>query len=109
MKRALLAVVFLGSVLAASSATASMIGQCNALLGKFLGAEHQVVNGIDVAGNCNELGGRLNDFVNAGCVPLLDDGELFTGHIRADLPLIQSACTALCVDCRFQIPECGCP
>ena len=50
MKRALLAVGFLGLVMAGSSATASMIGQCNARLGKFLGAENQVVNGIDVAG-----------------------------------------------------------
>jgi len=106
MKRALRALVFAGVFLNSSGAMASMIGQCDALLAKFFGAEQQVFNGVDVAGNCNDLLGRINDFVNAGCVPLFDSGQLFSGHIRPDLPLPQRACTALNCICGFGVPEC---
>jgi hypothetical protein len=75
-------------------------------LAKFFGAEHQVVNGIEVEGNCNDLLGRINDFVNAGCVPLLDSGQLFSAHLRPDHSLLQVTCTALTCDCGFIIPEC---
>jgi hypothetical protein len=105
MKRVLLAVL-LSFVFFSSSAMASMIGQCNALLGKFFGASHQVVNGIDVGPNCDALSGRINDFVDAGCVPLLDSGQLFIAHMRPDLPLPQALCGALVCDCAFVIPEC---
>jgi hypothetical protein len=104
-----LVAVFLGLVMVGSSATASMIGECDALLAQSLGADFQVVNGIDVAGNCIDLAGRVIDFVNAGCVPLLDSGQLFTAHIKGNLPFIQSVCGALCDGCGFQVPECGCP
>jgi hypothetical protein len=106
MKRALMALAFSGLLLNSSGAMASTIGQCNALLAKFFGHEQQVVHGIDVEGNCNDLVVRINDFINAGCVPLFDSGQLASGHIRPDLPFPQAACTALICDCGFIIPEC---
>ena len=83
-----------------------MIGQCDSLLAKFFGASHQVVNGIDVGPNCDALLGRINDFVDAGCIPLLDSGQLFSAHIRPDHSLIQAVCGALNCDCGFDVPEC---
>jgi hypothetical protein len=106
MKRALLALVFSGLFLNSSSAMASVISQCDALLAKLLGVEAQVFNEIDVADNCSTLFERLTDFINAGCVPLFDSGQLFSAHIRPDLPLAQRACTALNCDCGLDIPEC---
>jgi hypothetical protein len=106
MKRTLMALVFSGLLLNSSGAMGSTIGQCDALLAKFFGASHQVVNGIDVEGNCNDLLGRINDFVNAGCVPLLDSGQLFSAHVRPDHSLIQAVCSALNCDCGFGVLEC---
>jgi hypothetical protein len=59
-----------------------MIGPWNALLGKCLGAEQQVVNGIDVAGSCNELAGRLND-----CVSAAVDAGLSAQHMACGGPV----------------------
>jgi len=106
MKRALLAVVFFGLSLNVSGAMASMIGRCDALLAKFFGDEQQVVNGIDIEGNCNDLLVRINDFIDAGCRPLFDSGQLASAHIRPDLPFPQAACTALNCVCGFGVAEC---
>ena len=107
MKRICLALIFCSVILASSGARASLIGQCNALLGQFFGDAYQVVNGIDVGPNCDFLLGQVNDFVAAGCVPLLDSGQLFNAHIRPDLPPIQAICGALVCDCGFTVPECS--
>jgi hypothetical protein len=106
MKRALMTLVFSGLLLNSSGAMASMIGQCDALAAKFTGAEQQVANGINVEGNCTALAGRLFDFGSAGCVPLLDSGQLYISHLRLDHSLIQNACTALNCVCGFEIVEC---
>jgi hypothetical protein len=104
MKRALMALVFSGLLLNSSGAMASMIGHCDALAAKVIGEEQQVVRGAD-GGNCNDIAGGLNDFVNAGCVPLLDSGQLFLSHLRLDHSLIQTVCGELNCVCGFGIPE----
>ena len=105
MKRALMTLVFSGLLLNSSGAMASMIGQCDALAAQVIGEEQQVVRGAD-GGNCNDVLGGLNDFVNAECVPLLDSGQLFLSHLRLDHSLIQTVCGALNCVCEFDIPEC---
>ena len=105
MKRALMALVFSGFLLNSSGAMANMIGQCDALAAKVIGEEQRVVRGAD-GGNCNDTLGGLNDFVNAGCVPLLDSGQLFLSHLRLDHSLIQTVCGALNCSCGFGVPEC---
>jgi hypothetical protein len=105
MKRALMTLVFSGLLLNGSGAMASMIGQCDALAAKLIGDEQRVFRGAD-GGNCNDLLGEVNDFVSAGCVPLLDAGELYIAHLRLDHSLIQTACSALNCVCALGIPEC---
>jgi len=106
MKRALPALVLCGFFLNSSGAMASMIGRCDALASKLIGDEQQVVRGAD-GGNCTDLLGQVNDFANAGCVPLLDSGQLYLSHLRLDHSLIQTVCTALNCVCGFGIPECA--
>jgi hypothetical protein len=106
MKRALLALIFSGLLLNSSGAMAvSMIGQCDALAAKLIGNEQQLARGVDGA-TCNDLGVQVDDFVNAGCVPLLDAGQLYVSHLRLDHSLIQTGCTALNCVCGFEVPEC---
>jgi len=105
MKRALMALVFSGLLLNSSGAMASMIGQCDALAAKLTGEEQKLVKGAD-GGNCADLFRKVSDFVNAGCVPLLDSGQLYVSHLRLDHSLIQTGCTALNCICGFGVPEC---
>jgi len=105
MKRTLMVLVFSGLLLNSSGAIASMIGQCDALAAQVIGEEQQVVRGAD-GGNCNDVLGGLIDFVNAGCVPLLDSGQLFVSHLRLDHSLIQTICGALNCVCGLGVPEC---
>ena len=106
MKRAaLMALLFSGLLLISSGAMASMIGQCNALAAHLTGDEQRVVRGAD-GGNCSDLLAEVGEFVSAGCVPLLDAGQLYVSHLRLDHALIQTSCTALNCVCGFGILEC---
>jgi len=106
MKRTVVALFFTGFLLNGSGAMASMIGRCDALASKLIGGEQRIFRGVD-GGSCSDLFAEVIDFVDAGCVPLLDSGQLYLSHLRLDHSLLQTGCSALNCVCGFEIPECA--
>src|SRR5262245_42954045 len=105
MKRLVSIVSLLGLLAIVSPTHADLVGFCDSLIGRMAGNWYRVLQGNTA--QCSDLGTVLGTFVTAGCVPLLDSGQLFTAHIRSDLPPVQAACTALVCECGFIIPECS--
>ena len=111
MRRILSVFCLAGVLFGASNTSADLTGACNSLLGRMAGDWHRVVVQGDVD-QCTDLAMTIGDFVAAGCVPLLDAGDLFVTDIivhssmGTDQSLIQAACQADC-DCGIVIPECA--
>ena len=112
MKRIMIAVCVVAFMLGASSASASLEGQCNANLGRSIGDANQWAHD----GVCLEVIENGIEFGEMGCFPLLFAGELFFANLgdNAFNLLGTKICTASCT-CFFPVQigspldlACGC-
>ena len=114
MKRIVIAASLVGLMLmTVSTARAGQAGQCNALLGQFVGDSQQFLNGNQDCGNVIADG---VEFANGGCFGLLFAGELFVANLGPNAASVIGGkiCGASCT-CFAPVPPgspldlaCGC-